>query len=183
MCLRTDRVRTAVVVSEMSETGPDEIAGGKHNATLGRLHELAAPLVESLGLELVELEMKGSGRRRMVRLFIDRVGTAGVNHEDCKQVSNGFGAVLDEADLFEDSYRLEVSSPGADRPIRTDDDFRRNVGRRVCLVTDEPIDGRNEFRGELVGFEDGIVRLSEGVEGGRAIAVGSIREAHQDVDS
>ena len=148
----------------------------------GELQRLAAPVVSDIGVELVELELKGSGRRRVVRLFIDRPGPTGVNHDDCKAVSQAFGSVLDEVDLLDDGFLLEVSSPGADRPIRSDEDFRRNCGRRVLVHTSEAIDGESEFRGELVGHSNEWIRLKENGANERTIPTGTVLDARLDVE-
>ena len=77
----------------------------------------------------------------------------------------------------------EVSSPGLDRPIRTEDDYRRNSGRRLMIRTTEPIDGRTEFKGELLAREDGVVRLREASEEERTIPIETVLDARQDLDS
>lgn len=146
-----------------------------------RVSELSRPVLSELGLELVEVFFRRHGRRWLLRLDIDRPGPAGVGIEECQRVSHALAAALDETDLLSDSYVLEVSSPGIDRPIRTDDDVRRNTGRRVVIETGEPVDGRREFRGVLLGQEDGELRLSEedGVE--IRIPKDGIVSAHQEL--
>ena len=87
------------------------------------------------------------------------VCTGGLGLEDCQLVSKHMGTVLEEEDTIPGSYVLEVSSPGIDRPIRTDDDIRRNTGRRVRVETSEPIEGRQQFAGVLVGGEANWLEL------------------------
>jgi len=125
----------------------------RHAVLLGELERLAAKVVSDAGLELVELSLRGSSKKRVLRLDIDRAGPGGVGLEDCQHVSKHVGAALEETDLIQSTYVLEVSSPGIDRPIRTDDDIRRNAGRRVRIETTEPIEGRRMFAGVLVGGE------------------------------
>jgi ribosome maturation factor RimP len=81
-------------------------------------------------------------------------------------MTEALGPALDETDLIESHYNLEVSSPGIDRPIRTDDDVRRNLGRRVAVETRTPIAGSKHLSGELLGVQDGAlhVRLDDGEE-------------------
>jgi ribosome maturation factor RimP len=134
-----------------------------------RVDELSQPVLTEMGLELVEIVFRRNGRRWLLRLDIDRPGPEGVGVEDCQRVSQALAAALDEADLVSDSYVLEVSSPGIDRPIRTDDDIRRNTGRRVVVETEEPPSGRREFRGVLLGQNEGELRLAE--EGGNEIRI------------
>lgn len=131
----------------------------RHAELLEQLERLAAGIVGDAGLELVELSLRGSTKKRVLRLDIDRAGPGGVGLEDCQLVSGRIGAALEEADLLRSSYVLEVSSPGIDRPIRTDDDIRRNAGRRVQIETTEPIAGRRIFAGVLLGAEDDWLEL------------------------
>ena len=125
----------------------------RHAVLLVELERVVAKVVGDVGLELVELTVRGSSKKRVLRLDIDRAGPAGIRLEDCQLVSGSIGAALEETDLIESSYVLEVSSPGIDRPIRTDDDIRRNAGRRVQIETIEPIEGRKTFAGVLMRGE------------------------------
>ncbi len=125
----------------------------RHVVLLEELERLAAKVAGDVGLEFVELSLRGSSKKRVLRLDIDREGPDGVGLEDCQRVSKHMGSALEEIGLIRDSYVLEVSSPGIDRPIRTDDDIRRNVGRRIQIETTGPIEGRKVFAGVLVGGE------------------------------
>ena len=125
----------------------------RHAVLLEELEQLVAKVVGDEGLELVEMNLRGSSKKRVLRLDIDRAGPGGVGLEDCQHVSKQIGPALEDAGLIQDSYVLEVSSPGIARPIRTDDDIRRNSGRRVQIETTEPIEGRKLFAGVLVGAE------------------------------
>jgi ribosome maturation factor RimP len=93
-----------------------------------QLAELVQPSLRHLGLDLVDLQWR-PGRTSILRLVID--STAGVTLDDCERVSHAIGAVLDAYDPIAGRYSLEVSSPGAERPLRTDADWRAAVGRRV----------------------------------------------------
>jgi len=129
------------------------VSQSRHAVLLEELERLAAKVVGDVGLELVEMGLRGSSKKRVLRLDIDRAGPGGVGLEDCQRVSKHIGMALEETDLIQGTYVLEVSSPGIDRPIRTDDDIRRNAGRRVQIETTEPIEGRKVFAGVLVGGE------------------------------
>jgi ribosome maturation factor RimP len=131
----------------------------RHAVLLEELERLTARVVGELGLELVEMGLRGSSKKRVLRLDIDRAGPGGVELEDCQRVSKHLGEALEDNDLIQSSYVLEVSSPGIDRPIRTDDDIRRNAGRRIQIETTEPIEGRNVFAGVLVGAEEEWLEL------------------------
>ena len=124
------------------------------------LEKLASQAAQEVGVEVVELAILGSGKFRRIRIDIDRAGPDGVGIDDCKQVSRLLDEQLDEADLLKSRYTLEVSSPGLDRPIRTKDDIRRNTGRRIFVQTSEPVGGHHEFKGQLLGCEDGHLRVS-----------------------
>ena len=101
-----------------------------------------------------------------MRVDVDRAGPNGVGVEDCQRMSARLGEILDEVDVIEESYTLEISSPGIDRPIRTDDDLRRNLGRRVLARTAEPVEGSREFRGVLTASDSAyaVVRAADGRE-------------------
>ena len=90
--------------------------------------------------------------------------------------------MLNATELIDQSYVLEVSSPGVDRPIVSEDDYRRNSGRRVVVETLEPIDGRSRFRGLLLGLADGWLRLATGGEDELRIPLVQVARARQDVE-
>lgn len=131
----------------------------RHEVLIERLERLAESVFEDEELELVALTLRGSSRKRVLRLDIDRAGPRGLGLEDCQRISKKLGEALEETDLFQNSYVLEVSSPGIDRPIRTDDDIRRNTGRRIRVETTEPVEGRKEFAGVLLGGEANWLEL------------------------
>ncbi|MGA8015243.1 MAG: ribosome maturation factor RimP [Candidatus Dormiibacterota bacterium] len=93
------------------------------------LRDLLGPAFEQLGIELVEVQWRGSGGRGLLRLIVDRPG--GVDLDDCESASMAASAILDAYDPIDVAYSLEVSSPGAERPIRTEDEWRAAVGRKV----------------------------------------------------
>ena len=136
------------------------MAAGRHEALLDELTQLAAGVAGELGVELVELSLRGSSRRRVLRVDIDRAGPRGIDIEDCKRLSNMLGDRIEESETLKDSYLLEVSSPGVDRPIQTADDIRRNTGRNIIVTTREPLNGQRSFRGRLEGELDGTIRLT-----------------------
>ncbi|MDX1389600.1 MAG: ribosome maturation factor RimP, partial [Acidobacteriota bacterium] len=134
-----------------------------------------------IGLEVVEVILRRQGRRSRIRIDIDRPGPGGVAIEDCRTVSRTIEGLLDDSDLIPGSYVLEVSSPGLDRPIRTDDDVRRNTGRRVVVTTREPVEGRTTFRGVLLGIDGNDLRLREDDAGEIAISRDGVAAAHQEI--
>jgi len=124
--------------------------------------EIAAALLASRGMELVDLEYKREGRQMVLRLFIDREG--GVTLDDCAEVSREVSEVLDVEDFIHDNYTLEVSSPGVNRPLKKESDFLRFRGslvkvRTFELLPDEEGNRRKTFLGDLVDFRDDNIHL------------------------
>jgi ribosome maturation factor RimP len=125
---------------------------------LDQVRAVAERVAISLGLELVEVEMRGGGKARMLRIFIDK--PAGVTHEDCANVSREVSTILDVEDAVPGgSYVLEVSSPGLDRKLFRPADFERFQGSRVKLTTRMPVNGNRHFEGRLEHFEAGRLTL------------------------
>ncbi len=144
------------------------------------LWKLADPYVDGAGLELVELQYTRESEGWTLRVFIDRPTDArptdaarlpgasepdalfvapAISHEDCERVSRDLSAALDVANLIGHTYRLEVSSPGIDRPLRREKDFNRFSGQKVKIRTGDPVDGRRNFSGTLRGAHEGVVDI------------------------
>jgi ribosome maturation factor RimP len=116
-------------------------------------------------MELVDLEYRREGKGWIVRLFIDKPG--GVTLEDCQEISGLFGAKLELEDRIPHRYTLEVSSPGLDRALKKEEDFRRFAGRGVDIRLERPLEGRRRFSGVLEGIEGDRVILREDGDGVR----------------
>jgi ribosome maturation factor RimP len=120
---------------------------------IDQVGEVVERVALSSGLEVVELELKGSGKARMLRIFIDKAG--GVTHEDCANLSREVGTILDVEDIIPgESYVLEVSSPGLDRKLVHSRDYQRSTGSRVKLTTRNPVNGNRHFEGRLEAFQN-----------------------------
>src|SRR3954451_9730437 len=105
---------------------------------LQKLNEVVTPVVEGQGYELVDLEWKHENAQWVLRVFIDRRAGAAdprVSLEDCTNVSHELSAVLDVSDVISPAYSLEVSSPGLNRPLKKEADFRRFVGQKAKIRT------------------------------------------------
>lgn len=123
------------------------------------IEELVNPIVEANNLELVDVVYVKEGGRWFLRLFIDKEdGRIGL--DDCQLISRAIEPVLDEHDLIPNSYSLEVSSPGLERPLKKLSDFDRFKGKRASINTFAPINGQKRFKGVLNGILDTGVRLS-----------------------
>ncbi|MBV9504725.1 MAG: ribosome maturation factor RimP [Acidobacteriia bacterium] len=126
-------------------------------AVTSRIEEIAQRVVESEGLELVEVEVKGGGNQRFVRIWIDK--PEGVTHADCELVSQQVGTILDVEDVVPGRYTLEVSSPGVERKLLKPRDYERFRGKKVKVTLREAIEARRHWEGTLAGFDNGIISL------------------------
>jgi len=131
-----------------------------------KIEEIANRVAASEGMELVEVEVKGGGNQRFIRISIDKPD--GVTHGDCELVSQQVGAILDVEDVVPGGkYTLEVSSPGVERKLLKPNDFERFQGKKAKVTLRDPLDGRRNWEGILAGIEDGLIRLDP--EGGAPI--------------
>jgi len=124
---------------------------------VARIEEIAQKVASSDGLEVVEVELKGSGRNQMLRIYIDK--PQGVTHADCEAVSHQVGNLLDTENFFPGHYTLEVSSPGVERKLKTWKDFERFQGHRMKVVLREPLANVKHFDGVLQSAQDGILKM------------------------
>jgi ribosome maturation factor RimP len=122
-----------------------------------RIQEIAAPILQSHGLELVEAVCVGQGPRTVIRVFIDKPG--GITLTDCEQAHRSLSPALDVIDPFPHAYTLEISSPGLDRPLRSVQDYRRLIGKPVTLKLREPIQAQWRLVGAVVEVDDRGVTL------------------------
>lgn len=120
---------------------------------------LLAPIVEEAGFELVDVEYVKEAGNWYLRGYIDKPG--GITVNDCEAVSRIFSDRLDEDDFIEDSYIMEISSPGLDRPLKKDKDFARSMGKAVEIRTYRQIDRQKEFSGVLMAYDDNSVTIDE----------------------
>ena len=136
---------------------------------LDRVREIVERVAASSGLEVVEVELRGSGKARMLRIVIDKLPgpgassddkPVGVTHEDCANLSREVGTILDVEDVVPgNSYLLEVSSPGLDRKLFRPADYERFMGSKVKLKTRTPVNGNQYFEGRLQDFHEGRLTL------------------------
>ncbi|MFQ5830319.1 MAG: ribosome maturation factor RimP [Candidatus Methylomirabilia bacterium] len=148
------------------------------------IEALVAPILQALGLFLVDIEWRRTGRRGMLRFFIDKAGPrpeefqagpGGVSITDCQRFSEEVGDLLDVSGLVPDGYDLEVSSPGLDRELRKDRELRWAIGRAVRCWLREPLDGQTECSGRLQAVTEEALIVEE--PGGRALELPRTRVA------
>jgi ribosome maturation factor RimP len=126
--------------------------------TVDKISLIALPIVQESSLELVDVELVPSGRRWLLRIYIEREG--GVTISDCERVSRELDRILDVEDVIDHPYVLEVSSPGLMRPLKKKKDFERYKGKRCKIIARSPVDGKIDFRGEIVDVLGDDVEVS-----------------------
>ncbi len=129
---------------------------------LESVKRIAEPVVTAEGMDLVEAEYGNEGGGLTLRLYIDKEG--GVTLDDCSNISGQVGQLIELNDLMLHPYTLEVSSPGLNRPLKKEEDFVKYEGKLVRLKVRNPVDGRRNFRGRLLGYEQGTVTIDVGDE-------------------
>lgn len=125
-----------------------------------RTEQLLLPIMEENRFELVDVEYVKEGGSWYLRAYIDKAG--GINIDDCELVSRALSDLLDKEDFIEDSYILEVSSPGLLRPLKKDKDFVRNMGKEVEIRCFKMIGGAKEFTGTLTAFDKESITIETG---------------------
>lgn len=123
----------------------------------GKIHELAEPVLENIGFELIDVEYLSMHGKWVLRLYIDKEG--GVTIDDCAYVSNELGDLIDIKNIINHEYVLEVSSPGLNRPLRRKKDFLGAIGEKAKIRTIKPIEGRRNFTGRIMDFHDNTICL------------------------
>jgi ribosome maturation factor RimP len=154
----------------------ESMATRTRETVIERVREIAERVGASEGIEIVDVELLGAGRNRMLRIYIDK--PEGISHADCERISQDVGTILDVEDVVPgDSYTLEVSSPGLERKLSRPRDFERFIGRKAKIVLREPIDNQRRWEGTLAGFANGVVTLEAA---GRSIQfdLGQIEKAN-----
>jgi len=163
---------------------------------VAKIAEIAERVGASEGIEIVDVELLGAGRGRLLRISIDRPLAAGaspdaphgVSHADCEFISQQVGTILDIEDVIPgDSYTLEVSSPGIERKLSKPKDFERFVGQKAKIVLREPVENQRRWEGRLAGISEGVVALEVGARepaSGRIIRfpLGQVQKANLKFD-
>ena len=132
---------------------------------LGAVTALAGKVCSERGLYLWDVEFQKEGGRRVLRLLIDGEGDASAGIDECEAVSRAVDPLLDAADLIEEEYTLEVSTPGMERVLKKEEHFARSLGEEVEARLYSPIDGKKSWKGTLISrSEAGLILRCEGEE-------------------
>ena len=146
------------------------------------VESIAVPCLTALGLEVVEVSLTGPAREPTLRLTVDRRG-GGVTVDELQAASVAVETALDVAEVLPGRYRLEVSSPGIDRPWKRLDDFRRHVGERASIKTFAPLeDGSRHLVGRVIAVEDGVIHVAPDTGAPVAVAFSNIASARPEID-
>lgn len=121
------------------------------------VEELLQPLLVRDGFELVDIEYVKEGNHWFLRIFADKEG--GIDIDDCSKISEYISEKLDEADPIPEAFFLEVSSPGAERPLKKTEDYIKAVNKQVLVTTCEPIQGMKEFEGKLISYDSQFLTI------------------------
>ena len=141
-----------------------------------QVRAVAQRVTEGRGYELTDVEVKRDRGAFVVRLFVDKDG--GIGLEELQEVSEEVSAILDAEDPIASSYTLEVSSPGLDRPLHGERDYRKAVGKLVKLSSYDLVDGRRHWTGRLTAFDQGVVSVTLEKEGGSVARIPLEKIAH-----
>ena len=155
---------------------------------LAQIRASAERVAQAHGLELFDVQLVRESPGWVVRVTIDRPGPVAtpeesVGIEDCAVVSRELGTILDVEDPLDRAYTLEVTSPGLDRPLRHEADFRRFTGRMAAIVLEQPIEGQSFFNGRIQGVEGGDVVIVVGKKNRTCrLPLAGIKRAHLEVE-
>ena len=142
-----------------------------------KIEEVARRVGGSEGLEVVEVEVKGGGNQRLVRIAIDK--PEGVTHGDCELMSHQVGTILDVEDIVPGGrYTLEVSSPGIERKLLKPQDYERFQGKKARITLRDAVEGRRNWEGTLAGYADGAVKVETEPGKTRSFAFEQIQKAN-----
>ena len=142
-----------------------------------KITELGEQAAAGTGIEVVEIQLRGAGKARLLRVYIDKLG--GVTHGDCGLISERLGKLLDDEDAVPgESYTLEVSSPGVERKLSKPRDFERVIGQKIRVGVQQPIEGQTRFEGRLSRFADEVLEVETGPGHMVRVPLGQVQKAN-----
>ena len=136
------------------------------------------PVLQEHGAELVDLQFVHEHGQWVLRFFLDKAG--GITLDDCATISDHLGRILDAADIIKQSYSLEVSSPGINRPLKKESDYHRFIGEKVDITLYAPLNGRRHFKGKLQSVNAGMVVVQEAPQQTFALPLADVAKATLD---
>jgi len=145
-----------------------------------RVRQIADRVAADRSVELVNVNLSGTKREALVRIFIDKEG--GVTLDDCSRFSRDIEEIMDVEDPIPTRYVLEVSSPGIERELYSVQDFERFTGRLARIKLKTELDGQRNFVGRIVGVEDGTVTLDDRTRGTVTFGHGDVEKANLKID-
>jgi ribosome maturation factor RimP len=150
--------------------------GGKMTNKEKEIEACLSVRAKEAGFEIVDVEYVKEGRERYVRIYIDKDG--GIDLGDCEKMSFIFGDILDDSGIIEESYILEISSPGLYRSLRQEKDFIRFIGSIVRIQTLVALDDQRNFFGTILSYDKGILKLEDKTIGEIEIEYSNIKKAN-----
>lgn len=120
--------------------------------TVDRIKDAISNLLSDKAIELIEIKYRRESGGMVLRLLVDKED--GITLDECTSLNNEIGGILDEKNVIEDKYTLEVASPGLDRPLKTRRDFERVMGKRIYLHTYEPVNDKRDYEGIVLSVDD-----------------------------
>ena len=145
-----------------------------------QIEQLATPILQHHNMELVDLQFQHEHGQWVLRFFLDKPG--GITLDDCATMSDHLGGALDAADLIQQSYSLEVSSPGINRPLKKESDYQRFVGEKVDVTLYAPVNGRRHFRGTIQAVQSGVVTVEDASHASFELPLEGVAKAKLDPD-
>ncbi len=158
--------------------------------TIEKIHAVIAPSLEHMGYRIVQLKITDGSKARTLQLMAERTSDGSMSVDDCAEVSRTVSALLDVEDIIQGQYRLEVSSPGIDRPLVTMQDMEKYLGFDAKIETTLPISGRKRFKGTLLEAQDNNVTMQidnerfeipfDRISAAKLVLTDALLKAHQD---
>jgi ribosome maturation factor RimP len=145
---------------------------------MDQIEQVAAPVLSEHGAELVDATFVHEHGQWILRFYVDKAG--GVTLDDCAGISEHLGRNLDATDIIKQSYSLEVSSPGINRPLKKEADYQRFIGEKVDVTLYAPLNGRRHFRGTLQSVNAGVVIVQEAPQQSFALPLSDVAKARLD---
>jgi len=145
-----------------------------------QIEQVAAPVLAEHSAELVDAMFVHENGRWILRFYLDKPG--GITLDDCAVISEHLGRNLDATDIIKQSYSLEVSSPGINRPLKKESDYQRFIGEKVDVTLYAPIAGRRHFKGTLQSVNAGVVIVQEAPQESFALPLADVAKARLDPD-